>query len=81
MTTKEFIIACSSGGYSTKKQAEEYCKTHPKDDWDVKDFELVYKWVNRATRDGHKSGWREMNNHSRCTINDVYRGLAGSNKF
>lgn len=63
MTKEEFIKGCCMGGYSTKKQAEEYAKK--KDIFEDKDFEEVYRLkesiiysLTGNTTKRYKQSWR-----------------------
>ena len=80
MKTEAFVKLCSDCGYTTKKEASEWCKANPKEDYSEDDFQRVYESTNSVKNGGYKRGWRDLGNGSRCTINDVIRGLAGSNK-
>ena len=80
MKTEVFVKLCSDCGYSTKKEASKWCEANPKEDYSEDDFQRVYDSTNSVKIGGHKRGWRNLGNGSRCTINYVIRGLAGSNK-
>ena len=46
MNKVEFIKGCAARGYSTKKQAEAYCKIHKKTDYTENDMQDVYRSAN-----------------------------------
>lgn len=79
MTRDEFIQACCSAGYSNKKQSTAWCDTHPKSDYDDSDMIEVYRSVNKYRYGDNHPGWTYLPNGGRTTINNVIRGLAGSN--
>lgn len=44
MTKEQFIKMSWTCGYGNKKQATEYCKEFPKDEYDDSDFVKLYQW-------------------------------------
>ena len=47
MTLNEFVLTCSKRGYSTKKEAEKWCKDHPKDEYTEDDCITVYRYYDQ----------------------------------
>ena len=43
MELNDFIKVCSKRGYCSKKQAESWCKAHPKDKYTEDDCIAVYR--------------------------------------
>jgi len=76
----QFVELCAAVGYASKKAARAWCDANPKDKYTDEDFLAVYQSVTKPKRGGHKTGWREMKDGSRTTINNVNRGLAGNNR-
>ena len=42
MKTEAFVKLCSDCGYTTKKEASEWCKANPKEDYSEDDFQREF---------------------------------------